>query len=164
LEDAVKPGRIWITGHSLGGALGMLFAWRMRRNFTPAGVYTFGQPRIGDRAFSDAYEALGLKSLTWRVVHAADVVPRVPWFPGSYRHAGHEAFYGSDQWPAPRAFGGDQHCPLTTNHSPLLDLPWPRKLLLDAPELLREWTHPRLALLADHHINNYLRLFPDPSK
>lgn len=53
LDHAIDPKdhrRIWVTGHSLGGALAMLFALRLRarRNRAVAGVYTFGQPRLGE--------------------------------------------------------------------------------------------------------------------
>ena len=84
--------RYWLTGHSLGGALALLCA----RSWTAplAGVYTFGQPRAGGGRFAARYDA-ALRDRTFRVVHAADIVPRVPWLPGGYRHAGHEVFFPS---------------------------------------------------------------------
>jgi triacylglycerol lipase len=56
--DPADPRRIWITGHSLGGALAMLFALRLklRRGVDAAGVYTFGQPRVGNIPFSLGYD------------------------------------------------------------------------------------------------------------
>ena len=76
-----QPGqRIWFTGHSLGGALAVLAAMRWaNEGRTPAiaGVYTIGQPRVGDAAFSAAYDrALG--KLTFRYINNRDPVPRVP--------------------------------------------------------------------------------------
>ena len=64
-------------------------------DFVPrlAGVYTFGQPRVGDSTFRECYNFSGLMGRTFRVVHADDIVPRVPWLLGAYRHAGHEVFY-----------------------------------------------------------------------
>jgi triacylglycerol lipase len=74
--------QLWLTGHSLGGALAMLAAnelfSRAERGAAPiAGVYTFGQPRVGNAGFRDAYDTL-LKGRTFRIVHGDDVVPRIP--------------------------------------------------------------------------------------
>lgn len=91
--------RLWLTGHSLGGALALLCA---RCCSAPlAGVYTFGQPRAGGASFAACYDA-ALRDRTFRIVHAADIVPRVPWLPGGYRHAGHEVFF-----PSPFTVGRD---------------------------------------------------------
>jgi hypothetical protein len=91
--------RIWLTGHSLGGALAMLYAWRFfnaRIEAPFAGIYTFGQPRVGNAAFRDIYNLTQkLYRGTFRVVHGDDVVPRVPWLLGEYRHAGHEVFFAN---------------------------------------------------------------------
>jgi pimeloyl-ACP methyl ester carboxylesterase len=57
LEARCAPERtLWIAGHSLGAALGTLAAGRLaesRRDV--AMVYTFGSPRVGDRAFATRY-------------------------------------------------------------------------------------------------------------
>ena len=50
--------RLWITGHSLGGALGTLAACRLSQiepRQSVAMVYTFGAPRVGDRVFAERY-------------------------------------------------------------------------------------------------------------
>src|SRR5438132_8264072 len=46
---------VWITGHSLGGAVAALCAAQafFVSHVPIQGVYTFGQPRVGDSAFSD---------------------------------------------------------------------------------------------------------------
>jgi len=88
---------IWITGHSLGGALAELCA--ARASFDPAigrvpiqGVYTFGQPRVGNDAFANLLnDALG--SRTYRFVNDRDIVPRVPFYSMGYRHYGGQTFY-----------------------------------------------------------------------
>jgi triacylglycerol lipase len=139
-----QGARIWVTGHSLGGALAMLWAlWAVRNGYEIAGVYTFGQPRAGDAAFSQLYDCK-LKSWTWRFVHAEDIVPRVPWLLGHYRHAGHEVFYPSPT--APR---------------PVLDRPFWTRLPSEARGLAREFCQGKFALLADHHVTRYLALFPE---
>lgn len=97
-------GRIWITGHSLGGALAILCAsWLRRKCFYAQAVYTFGSPRVGNSHFAKAYDAV-LRDKTFRVVNAEDVVPRTPFwtphfcgtkFQSGYRHCGTEIFLNS---------------------------------------------------------------------
>ena len=68
---------IFITGHSLGGALATLAAALLRnepRLPQPAAVYTFGSPRVGDREFAESLHDL----FHCRVVNGHDVVPKVP--------------------------------------------------------------------------------------
>jgi triacylglycerol lipase len=76
---AREETRVFITGHSLGGALAVLAAALLHfgSGRRIAGVFTYGQPRVGDPAFSEAYDkALG--SVTFRYVNDLDVVPHVP--------------------------------------------------------------------------------------
>lgn len=72
---------LWITGHSLGGALAVLAAtccYYETQNQTPvAGCYTFGQPRVGDLIFRSFYES-ALGSRTYFVVNHGDLVTRIP--------------------------------------------------------------------------------------
>jgi hypothetical protein len=79
-QDAQHPKLVWITGHSLGGALATMAAARLvgegvLRPEQIGGIYTFGQPRVGDAHFAQAY-ALGARH--FRVVHDNDVVTQVP--------------------------------------------------------------------------------------
>jgi hypothetical protein len=65
---------LFLTGHSMGGALAVLTACRLARAGRPAiATYTFGSPRIGDAAFCAGY-ALP----TYRVVNRLDLVPEMP--------------------------------------------------------------------------------------
>ena len=74
---------LYITGHSLGGALAAVASMRIRPADRIAACYTFGCPRVGDGEF-----VLQLwKVPVYRIVHAADIVTRVP-FAFGYRHAG----------------------------------------------------------------------------
>jgi len=64
-----KP--IWITGHSMGGALALLTANSIKDR--PVLVYTFGSPKVGNKCFVD--------SLTFRhhrIVNQGDPVPTLP--------------------------------------------------------------------------------------
>ncbi|KAJ3692636.1 hypothetical protein LUZ60_011731 [Juncus effusus] len=70
---------ITVTGHSLGAALSVLIADELSRcksNMPPIAVFSFGGPRVGNRAFVDRVETRGVKVL--RVVNAHDMVTRVP--------------------------------------------------------------------------------------
>jgi hypothetical protein len=149
--------RIWLAGHSLGGALAMLYAWRFFNAFHQlpfAGIYTLGQPRVGNSAFRDTYNFSGLKSRTFRIVHADDLIPRIPWLLGIYRHAGHEVFVSGagSQPPSPRLWRAG-------NSEFRIDPPLRFKVPFDIRNAWRELQHGKLALLADHHVENYLGLF-----
>ncbi|XP_059436502.1 phospholipase A1-Igamma1, chloroplastic-like [Corylus avellana] len=67
-----------ITGHSLGGALALLNAHEAASTMPnlPVSVISFGAPRVGNVAFRDELQQLGVKTL--RVVVKQDMVPRMP--------------------------------------------------------------------------------------
>ena len=63
---------LYITGHSLGGALALMATKEMAADIKGA-CYTFGAPRIAN------YEYFrGMKTPVYRIVNSADIVPRVP--------------------------------------------------------------------------------------
>lgn len=81
LEFARTRGtrRLWLTGHSLGGALATLAAWRLQQDgVTVQGVSTYGSPRVGNTAFALSYEALFASRPTQRWVNANDPIPLIP--------------------------------------------------------------------------------------
>ncbi|GMH29855.1 hypothetical protein Nepgr_031698 [Nepenthes gracilis] len=70
---------ITITGHSLGAALALLVADEVSKctqKLPPVAVYSFGGPRVGNRAFANRLRRKNIKVL--RVVNAQDVITRVP--------------------------------------------------------------------------------------
>lgn len=76
-----------VTGHSLGGALAKLCAVDLQYNFSPdvsVEVYSFGAPRIGNKAFIESYNRRVPD--TWRFVHGNDVVCGLPRRWQGYRH------------------------------------------------------------------------------
>ncbi len=82
--------KIWVTGHSLGGALASLFAAMvLERGLPLTGVYTYAAPRVGDKTFEKAMDThvRNAGALNWRIVNEGDLVPHLPpepWF----SHAG----------------------------------------------------------------------------
>jgi triacylglycerol lipase len=139
--------KLWLTGHSLGGALAMLLAWRVRERYRRqpfSGVYTFGQPRVGNAAFCARYDESGLRGSTFRIIYRADIVPHVPFLLGSYRHAGREILCDdTGRW---------------REQAPLL---W--KVGREAAAHLHGLARFRAAALADHHIDSYLKMFAAPA-
>ena len=87
--DPSQP--IFVAGHSLGGALAIVAAERLRREagIEAAAIYTFGAPRAGSRSFAHAYIAAGLGARTYRLVHGLDIVPSLPPSALGFHHAGH---------------------------------------------------------------------------
>lgn len=82
---------LWVTGHSLGGALATLAVDRMTEKLLDvSGLYTFGQPRVGDKKFADHFDRK-MKRYTFRFVDDEDIVTRVPFPP--YQHVGNEYFF-----------------------------------------------------------------------
>lgn len=74
---------LYITGHSLGGALAQIASAELERD-TLAGCYTFGSPRVATAQFDTL-----VKCPHYRVINAWDLVPGVPlaaWW--GYEHSG----------------------------------------------------------------------------
>lgn len=98
--DEHPTASLHVTGHSLGAALATLAALDLTTQGVAVGaVYTFGQPRVGDPQFSQAYHSsivdAGIPH--WRVTHAADPIPhlppRLPVPQLSFRHVPREVWY-----------------------------------------------------------------------
>ncbi len=79
-EESGRP--LLITGHSLGGALATLAAAHLPHSL----LYSFGAPRVGNRAFAHAMDRHAER--LHRYVNHRDPVPLLP--PGllGYRHCG----------------------------------------------------------------------------
>ncbi|AUX45522.1 uncharacterized protein SOCE26_070140 [Sorangium cellulosum] len=102
------PGKleaIYITGHSLGAAMAVLAAARLFSNTRYAeirrlirGVYTFGQPMVGDATFAARAEELFGGKL-FRFVYGNDIVPRLPpRTTGAFVHFGREYRSTGEGW------------------------------------------------------------------
>jgi len=85
-EVASQAHHVWVTGHSLGGALAVLGAARLKSKGISCQAYTYGQPRMGLANFRDRFDS-ELSQGLFRIINQNDVVARLP--PGLiYRHCG----------------------------------------------------------------------------
>jgi triacylglycerol lipase len=81
---------MWICGHSLGGAMATIAAYRCRTSslaLQPQELHTFGSPRVGCGRYT---AGSGITHYRW--VHNNDIVTRVPPVLMGYRHGGHEIY------------------------------------------------------------------------
>lgn len=85
---------VWVTGHSLGGAMALVFAYECLAagDIKLAGLVTFGQPLVVDKELA-SYLNQELKGKYLRFVHGGDLVPRV--FP-TFSHCGNLVWFVND--------------------------------------------------------------------
>jgi triacylglycerol lipase len=85
---------LWITGHSLGGALAVLATARLRieKQEPVNGCYTFGQPRVGDQDFCSHLDQ-DFRAYMYRYVNNNDIVPRIPKRIMGYADAGQFRYF-----------------------------------------------------------------------
>lgn len=77
-ELKAKERPLWVAGHSLGGAIALLAAWRFQRAFLGVHqVYTFGAPMIGNNLATEAFNKTFAGKI-FRYVNSRDLVPRLP--------------------------------------------------------------------------------------
>lgn len=76
----LKNRKLFICGHSLGGAMATVCASRLVDQIDA--LYTYGSPRVGSHSFVEA-----LKIIHYRHVNNNDIVPCVPPYP-LYSHHG----------------------------------------------------------------------------
>ncbi|CAO2042936.1 unnamed protein product [Urochloa humidicola] len=80
--ENIPRWHVYVTGHSLGGALATLLALELSSSqMSKNGVifvtmYNFGSPRVGNRRFAEVYNAKVKDS--WRIVSHRDIIPTVP--------------------------------------------------------------------------------------
>jgi len=102
LLQSTQMSEVYITGHSLGGALSQLFTLDMRVSFPNVKIQTinFASPRVGATDWATACFNTGAAQRIIRVINWYDIVPDLPptWDPfDKYVSLGAEfrtAFYG----------------------------------------------------------------------
>jgi triacylglycerol lipase len=92
LEDLIRDNTqpVWFCGHSLGGAMATICAYRCKTSSiasNPRELHTFGSPRVGCKKW-----IRHAKVEHYRWVHNNDVVTRVPPAWMGYRHCGSEIY------------------------------------------------------------------------
>ena len=67
LHLAQSNRKVWITGHSLGGAMATITAFRLKQEnvLTPHRLVTFGAPKVGNDYWRQAFEAKGISTQRW---------------------------------------------------------------------------------------------------
>jgi Lipase (class 3) len=100
-QDSVNPlEALYITGHSLGGAMALLMAIMLRKTQPDTdykklsdklkAVYTFGQPMVASRPLADnLQEDWFFRDNLVRYIYNRDVIPQLPPL-GDYAHFGRE--------------------------------------------------------------------------
>ena len=104
--DKSKP--VYITGHSLGGAIAAILDGYLRTaGYTVKRVVTFGQPRVTDKFGSSVLQLDAINFRFLRVVHGKDTVSLVPKF--GWVHYAPELVIHADQsfciWPGRHVMG-----------------------------------------------------------
>ena len=92
VAGAAGARTLYVTGHSLGGALSSLAQWRLvSHGRAVQAAYTFGEPRVGEAAWAASWAQANTLA-HWRVVHDCDPIPRVPFWP-LFHHVGSMAWF-----------------------------------------------------------------------
>nr|DAD20117.1 TPA_asm: hypothetical protein HUJ06_021580 [Nelumbo nucifera] len=95
-SEVVSKWHIYVTGHSLGGALATLLALELsssqlaKRGAVSVTMYNFGSPRVGNRRFAEVYNEKVKDS--WRIVNHRDIIPTVPRLMG-YCHVAQPIYF-----------------------------------------------------------------------
>jgi len=111
---------VWVTGHSLGAAMAPLVTRRIKMDASEIWnnlkwpVYTFGQPRVGNNAYSD-WASVEFEKGWYRVVHHDDPVPHLPPPKLGFKHMATEIWYaekgtGEGYYEVCNGSGEDQQC------------------------------------------------------
>ncbi|MCX6582225.1 MAG: lipase family protein [Candidatus Aminicenantes bacterium] len=87
IRTRIQPGkkqRLWVTGHSMGGALALLAGARFVNEYKGShgvminGLYVFGAPRVGDGDFADAFNNTYLGRRCFLFAKYNDIVTVLP--------------------------------------------------------------------------------------
>ncbi|NQZ11894.1 MAG: hypothetical protein HRT35_32485, partial [Algicola sp.] len=125
--DPGKTKSVWLTGHSLGGAVAALLAaelaLRNRAYKVFNGVYTYGQPRVADPSTAKAFDKRW-PSKFFRIVNKGDDACDFPFVGDKYKHFGEPHIFDTTG-TVPNFFSHllqlefNQMMAQTTSHHPL---------------------------------------------
>jgi triacylglycerol lipase len=143
-----KERPLWVTGHSLGGAIALLAAWRFQRNFLGVHeIVTFGGPMIGNDAAAKAFEQ-EFSGKIYRFVDLEDVVPHLPsvsLLANAYKHCLNEVVMTAPKVAMAAAAG-------LKSLIPVAESPVGQSADADMNEHVWQMVQARIA---SHMINNY---------
>jgi pimeloyl-ACP methyl ester carboxylesterase len=79
LLSQLKPKYLWVTGHSLGGALATVCAYRIESqgDHRVQGLVTFGQPMVARLDLAEHLDAVFKDRYAW-IVNGNDMIPKTP--------------------------------------------------------------------------------------
>lgn len=120
-DDKPPDSALYITGHSLGGALAVITAALIYQDPETKpiadclrAIYTYGQPMVGSEDFAYGFQDIIGRRL-FRHVYERDLIPRLPSrSAGSFQHIGTE-LYSADQGWLPRRTSSRQAYWLATS-------------------------------------------------
>ena len=88
-RKAHPSAKVYVTGHSLGGAQAVLLTVDLYKRGIQANLMTFGCPRPGNEVYSNYVNPL-VRGMNYRVTYMADKVPILPIRLLGYKHVGTE--------------------------------------------------------------------------
>ncbi|KAI8897719.1 Alpha/Beta hydrolase protein, partial [Globomyces pollinis-pini] len=102
LVDKYPDFEIIFTGHSLGGAIATMAAVDFIELYgyeyaSRISLYTYGQPRIGNKEWADYVQNLPFMQRSYRIQHFGDPAVQIPFQKMGYFHSGQQYTLQSDQ-------------------------------------------------------------------
>ncbi|NOS70072.1 MAG: lipase family protein [Verrucomicrobia bacterium] len=145
LQRASEAKRIFVCGHSLGGAVALPCALYLAQHGLPVeAVHVFGCPRTGNGAWRNLYNS-NLHSVTLRWEAQGDPIPYSPPWINGYRHAGRAAYLSNS--------GGMKLDPAMWEHV----APFTNAIVEQAKNIRSPLKS--LSIFGPHHLVNYEKLF-----
>lgn len=164
-----KPKYVWVTGHSLGGALAVLCAYDLssNENRNIHGLMTFGQPMVADKILATSIDQI-LPQKFAHFVNESDIVPRSP--PIWFYHCGNLVWFidgkvrRSSQRPKMETERPAESLPLTQDIlAPLTEIEFEQKKEIIRNRLVPKKTKDgvtvyegNIPFIQDHLIDSYL--------
>jgi len=89
-----KGQHIYLTGHSLGGAIATVAGFDLDYDlYQIGGVITYNAPRVGDANFAGTFAHRLRDALLYRVTYRGDVVQKLPLREWGFQHTDPEVYY-----------------------------------------------------------------------
>ena len=99
-----KVNNLFVTGHSLGGALATIASLDIveELGINNVSMISLGAPRVGNGGYANLYSSM--LNNYYRLTHASDTVVHLPYMYLNYRHIPHEIFYPKRGLQTPEAY------------------------------------------------------------